>query len=114
MFAGGKYSNQDLFQCAGPTLGDSLLKANPHVTSQPLEDLLLAMRSPAVIPVATYVLCTKLLQMHQEWDEAFRTFSIRVCAKCPTHVKPFSTVSLPMPREDPGQSYPYPIPSGSE
>ena len=30
------------------------------------------------------------------------------------NVKPFSTVSLPMPREDPGQSYPYPIPSGSE
>lgn len=110
----GPSTPSQLFQCVGPTLGDSLLKANPHVTSQPLEDLLLAMRSPAVIPVATYVLCTKLLQMHQEWDEAFCTFSTQVCAKCPTHVKPFSTVSLPMLREEPGQSYPYPIPSGSE
>lgn len=70
-----------LFQFAGPTLGDSLLKANPHVTSQPLEDLLLAMRSLAVIPVATCVLRTELLQMHQERDEAFRAFSAQVRGK---------------------------------
>ena len=80
----GPSTLSQLFQCAGPTLCDSLLKANPHVTLQPLEDLLLAMRSPAVSPVATCVLCTELLQMHQEWDEAFCTFSTQVCGKAET------------------------------
>eukprot|EP00794_Sanderia_malayensis_P000858 gene858-150_t len=73
-----------LFQCAGPALGDSLLKANPQVTSQSLEDLLSAMRFLAVIPVATCVLRTDLLQMHQERDESFRAYSARVRGKAET------------------------------
>lgn len=73
-----------LFQCAGPTLGDSILKANQHATSESLENLLSAMRSLAVIPVATCVLRTELLQLHQERDEAFRAFTARVRGKAET------------------------------
>ena len=73
-----------LFQCAGPALGDSLLKADPNAASRPLPDLIAAMRSLAVIPVATCVLRTELLQLHQERDEAFRTFAARVRGKAET------------------------------
>ncbi|XP_068189721.1 uncharacterized protein [Antennarius striatus] len=73
-----------LFQCAGPELGDSLLKANPTVASGSLPDLIAAMRSLAVIPVATYVLRTELLRLHQERDETFRAFTARVREKAET------------------------------
>ena len=61
-----------LFQCAENELGDSLLKANLHATFNILPDLLAAMRSLAVIPVATGVLRTELLRLRQERDEPFR------------------------------------------
>ena len=64
-----------LFQCARTELGDSLLKANPNAASETLTQLLAAMRSLAVIPVATCVLRTELLQLRQEHDEPFRTFT---------------------------------------
>eukprot|EP00794_Sanderia_malayensis_P015539 gene15539-17124_t len=80
----GPSAPPQLFQCAGPALGDSLLKANPQVTSQSLEHLLSAMRSLAVIPVATCILRTDLLQMHQERDESFRAYSARVRGKAET------------------------------
>ncbi|XP_077352448.1 uncharacterized protein LOC144001771 [Festucalex cinctus] len=73
-----------LFQCAGPNLGDSLLKADPDAASRPLPDLIAAMRSLAVIPVATCVLRTELLQLHQERDETFRAFAARVRGKAET------------------------------
>ena len=73
-----------LFQCAENELGDSLLKANPHATSTTLPDLLDAMRSLAVIPVATGVLRTELLQLRQERDEPFRAFTARVRGKAET------------------------------
>ncbi|XP_048589654.1 uncharacterized protein LOC125573262 [Nematostella vectensis] len=73
-----------LFQCAGPDLGDSLLKANPGATSLPLQDLTAAMRSLAVIPIATCVLRTELLQLKQERDETFRAFAARVRGKAET------------------------------
>ena len=38
-----------------------MLKANPNITSGPLVDLIAAMRSLAVIPVAACVLRTELL-----------------------------------------------------
>ena len=44
-----------LFQCAETDLGDSLLKANPNPATEPLQNLLVAMRSLAVIPVATRI-----------------------------------------------------------
>lgn len=62
-------------------LGDSLLKANPHAASDTLPQLFAAMRSLAVIPVEICVLRTELLQLRQERDEPFRTFTARVRGK---------------------------------
>ena len=73
-----------LFQCAENELGDNLLKANPHAASNTLPDLLAAMRSLAVIPAATGVLRTKLLQLRKERDEPFRAFTARVPEKAET------------------------------
>lgn len=73
-----------LFQCAGPELGDSILKANPQAAAGSLAQLLETMRSLAVIPVAQGVLRTELLQLHQERDETFRAFSARVRGKAET------------------------------
>ena len=73
-----------LFQCAENELGDSLLKSNPDAASSTLPDLLIAMRSLAVIPVATGVLRTELLQLRQERDEPFRAFTARVRGKAET------------------------------
>ncbi len=63
-----------LFQCAGPDVGDSLLKANPNAA------LLKAN------PVAVCVLRTELLQFKEERDEAFRAFTARVRGKSETCV----------------------------
>ena len=73
-----------LFQCAGPELGDSILKAKPDAASDSLPQLLENMRSLAVIPVATGVLRTELLQLRQERDETFRAFTARVRGKAKT------------------------------
>ena len=73
-----------LFQCAGPDLGDRLLKAKPHAALGTLPDLLASMRSLAVIPVATCVLRTELLHIRQERDETFRAFTARVRGKAET------------------------------
>jgi hypothetical protein len=47
-------------------------------------DVLKAMRSLAVIPVATGVLHAKLEQMRQGADEVFRTFAAKVRGKAET------------------------------
>lgn len=73
-----------LFQCAENELGDSLLKANPHAASTTLPDLLAAMHSLTVIPVATGVLCTELVQLRQEHDEPFHAFTARARGKAET------------------------------
>ena len=73
-----------LFQCAGTELEDSLLKANPNAASETLTQLLAAMHSLAVIPVATCMLRTELLQLRQERDEPFRTFTAKVRGKAET------------------------------
>ena len=73
-----------LFQCASQDLGDSLLKTNPNAATSTLPQLLEAMRSLAVIPVATGVLRTELLKIHQERDEPFRAFTARVRGKAET------------------------------
>ena len=49
-----------------------------------MEQLLETMRSLAVIPVATGVLRTELLQLRQERDEPFRSFAARVQGKAET------------------------------
>lgn len=48
---------------------------------KPLGDLITAMKSLAVIPVATAVLHLDLLKLQQERDEPFRTFAVRVTGK---------------------------------
>ncbi|KAK3710029.1 hypothetical protein QZH41_012419, partial [Actinostola sp. cb2023] len=73
-----------LFQCAGNELGDNLLKANPNATTEPLHQLMAAIRSLAVIPVATSVLRTELLRLHQERDEPVRAFAAKVRGKAET------------------------------
>ena len=73
-----------LFQCAGPELGDSILKANPNAATESLPNLLAAMKSLAVIPVATCVLRTELLQLRQNRDEPFRSFVAKVRGKAET------------------------------
>jgi len=57
---------------------------NPNIASESLSQLLTAMRSLAVIPVATCVLRTELLQLRQERDEAIRAFAARVRGKAAT------------------------------
>ena len=76
--------SSQLFQCAGETLGDSLLKADPTIFSKPTSDLMNAMKSLAVIAVATGVTRAELVQMHQERDESFRAFAARVRGKAET------------------------------
>ena len=73
-----------LFQCASQSLGDSLLKSDAEIVSKPLQELLSAMRRFAVIPVATGVLRSDLMQMGQLRDELFRAFSARVRGKADT------------------------------
>ena len=73
-----------LFQCASQTLGDNLLKSNAKIVAEPLQDLITAMRKLAVIPIATVVLRTELLQMRQLRDEPFRSFAARVRGKSDT------------------------------
>ena len=70
-----------LFQCAGEHLGDSLLKSDSTITTKPLADLISAMKSLAVVPVATGVLRSDLLQLRQDHDEPFRNFAARVRGK---------------------------------
>lgn len=67
-----------LFQCAGGDLGDRLIKTNPRITSEapsPLSQLCIPSQ---LNPVATCVLLTELLQLHQEQDKAFWAFAARV------------------------------------
>ena len=73
-----------LFQCASQSLGDSLLKSDAEIVSKPLEELLFAMRRLAVIPIATDVLRSDLMQMCQLRDKLFRAFATRVRGKADT------------------------------
>ena len=74
-----------LFRCASQSLEDSLLKSDAEIVSKPLQKLLSAMRRLAVIPVATGVLRSDLMQMRQLRDEPFAHLQ-RECAAKQTHV----------------------------
>ena len=78
------FAAPQLFQCAEPTLNDTLLRAHPTITSSLVNDVLDAMRALAVVPVATCVLRGELLGLGQERDEAFRAFAARVRGKAET------------------------------
>ena len=73
-----------LFQCATQELGDTLLKFDAHVLNKSLVDLLTEMKRLAVIPTATGVLRSELMQMRQSRDEPFRSFAARVRGKADT------------------------------
>jgi hypothetical protein len=77
-------SSTQLFQCTSEALGDLLLKMDPEITSRPVDDVLSAMRSLAVIPVAKGVIRAELMQLTQGNDELFRTFAARVKGKAET------------------------------
>ena len=67
-------SSSQLFQCAGDELGDSLLKTDPSIVSKPASVVMGAVKSLAVIVVATGVMRAELVRMQQERDESFRAF----------------------------------------
>ena len=73
-----------LFQCASEALGDMLLKADPHLTMKPVVEVMKAMQSMAVIPVARGVSRAELFQMAQANDEPIRSFAARVRGKAET------------------------------
>lgn len=73
-----------LFQCAGDTLGDALLKADPIITTRPVDEVMAAMKSLAIIPVSRGVKRAELVAMHQSPDEPFRAFAARVRGKAET------------------------------
>ena len=77
-------SSSQLFQCASEELGNSLLKADPSITSKPTADLMRAMKTLAVVAVATGVIHAELVQMKQDSGETFRTFAARMRGKAET------------------------------
>ena len=77
-------SSSQLFQCAGEDLGNSLLKSDPDIISRPTSAVKNAMKSLAVIAVATGVTRSELMAMQQERDESFRSFAARVRGKAET------------------------------
>ena len=58
-----RVSASQLFQCASETLGDALLKIDADITSQPINVLMATMKALAVVPVATGILRSELLEM---------------------------------------------------
>ena len=73
-----------LLQCAGDDLSEMLLKADPRISTRPIDDVLAAMKSLAVIPVAKGIVRAELMQMQQANDESFRAFAAKVRGKAET------------------------------
>ena len=73
-----------LFQCAGDELGDSMLKTDPSIVSKPTSVVMAAIKSLAVIVVATGMTRAELARMQQERDDSFRAFAARVRGKANT------------------------------
>ena len=77
-------SSSQLFQCAGNELGVSLPKTDTSIVSKPTSVVMAAMKSLAVIVVATGVMRTELVRMQQEREESFRAFAGPVRGKAET------------------------------
>ena len=73
-----------LFQCASEALGDALLKVNPIITTLPVDEVMKAMKSLAIIPVSLGVKRADFMAMHQNAEEQFRAFAARVRGKAET------------------------------
>lgn len=76
--------SSQLFQCACPALGDSLLKSNPTIISRSTSEVMAAMKLLAVVVVAPGVARAELMSMRQLRDEPFRAFTSRVRGKAET------------------------------
>ena len=74
-----------LFQCTSKALGDNLLNFDADITTKPLDEITESIRRLAVVPIATVILRTELMQMRQMRDESFRSFSARVRGKADTY-----------------------------
>ena len=73
-----------LFQSTSKALGDNLLKFDADITTKPLDEITESIWRLAVVPIATVVLRTELIQMRQMREESFRSFSARVRGKADT------------------------------
>ena len=73
-----------LLQCASEELSERLLKAIPQIEAHPLDEVLRAMQSLAVIPVARGIVRAELMRMRQGNDESFRAFTAKVRGKAET------------------------------
>ena len=73
-----------LFQCTSKVLGHNLLKFDAEIAVRSIEELAESMRRLAVIPIATGVLRTELMQMRKMRDESFRSYAARVRGKADT------------------------------
>ena len=70
-----------LFQCASTQLGDAVLRSDSTVCDKTTDELLAAMKSLAVIPVATMVIRAELLALRQDRNEPIRSFFSKVRGK---------------------------------
>ena len=73
-----------LLQCASEELSERLLKAVPQIATCPLDEVMRAMQSLAVIPVARGIVRAELMRMRQGNDESFRAFAAKVRGKAET------------------------------
>ena len=73
-----------LFQCSNDALGDALLKVDPEIKTRSIDIVIATMKALAVLPVATGVRRSELLELKQRRDEAFRAFAARARGKAET------------------------------
>ena len=73
-----------LLQCASVELAERLFKADNELTKRSACEVLQAMQSMAVIPVARGIVRDELKKMRQANDESFRAFAARVRGKAET------------------------------
>ena len=77
-------ASAQLFQSASRELGDRLLKSDANIVTTLIADLLTAMQRLTIIPIATGVRRSELMQIRQMRDETFRSFAARVRGKADT------------------------------
>ena len=75
---------QQLFQCCEGDLGDNSLRSNPDATRGTEDELLAAIKSLSVIPVAKSVRRSNLLAVKQDHSENVRSFYARINGKAAT------------------------------
>ena len=74
----------ELFECCSTELGDDIIREDPKLLEGSEKDLLAAIKSHAIIPVAKTVRRSDVLQMRQDHDEGVRAFYAKVKGKADT------------------------------